>query len=39
MYLRHIAEEIARDRGESFEALAAHTTATAEAFFGIAATG
>jgi len=39
MYLRHIAEEIARDRGESFEVLAAHTTATAEAFFGIAATG
>ncbi|MGN6383903.1 MAG: TatD family hydrolase [Dyella sp.] len=38
MYLRHIAEEIARDRGEPFEVLAAHTTATAEAFFGLAAT-
>ena len=35
MYLKHIAEEIARDRGESFETLAAHTTATAEAFFGL----
>ncbi|MBA2079785.1 TatD family hydrolase [Rhodanobacter sp. PCA2] len=35
MYLRHIAEEIARDRGESVETLAAHTTATAEAFFGL----
>lgn len=35
MYLRHIAEEIARDRGESLETLAAHTTATAVAFFGL----
>jgi TatD DNase family protein len=35
MFLRHIAEEIARDRSEPFEALAAHTTATAEAFFGL----
>ncbi len=37
MYLKHIAEEIARDRGESLEALAAHTTATAAAFFGLGA--
>ena len=37
MYLRHIAQEIARDRGESFEQLAAHTTAAARAFFGLAA--
>ena len=35
MYLRHICEEIARDRGESLEALAAHTTATARAFFAL----
>jgi TatD DNase family protein len=33
MYLRHICEEIARDRGESAGVTAAHTTATAEAFF------
>lgn len=35
MYLRHICEEIARDRGEPAEVTAAHTTATAEAFFGL----
>ncbi len=34
MYLRHICEEIARDRGESPEVTAANSTATAEAFFG-----
>ncbi len=33
-YVRHTAEAIAGFRGESLEALAAHTTATAEAFFG-----
>ena len=33
MYLAHIVEELARDRGESVEAVAAATTATATAFF------
>ncbi len=33
MYLRHICEEIARDRGENARATAANSTATAEAFF------
>jgi TatD DNase family protein len=37
MYLEHIARAVARDRGESFEALAAATTATARAFFGLPA--
>ena len=36
MYLRHIVEELARDRGESFDTTAAATTATALAFFGLA---
>ncbi|KRE92412.1 hydrolase TatD [Frateuria sp. Soil773] len=35
MYLRHICEEIARDRGEPAEVTAANSTATAEAFFGL----
>jgi TatD DNase family protein len=35
MYLRHICEEIARDRGEPVEVTAANSTATAQAFFGI----
>ncbi|WP_266156350.1 TatD family hydrolase [Dyella silvatica] len=35
MYLRHICEEIARDRGETAAETAAHSTATAKAFFGI----
>ena len=35
MYLAHIVEELARDRGESVEAVAAATTATATAFFGL----
>lgn len=35
MYLRHICEEIARDRGETWQETAAHTTATARAFFGL----
>lgn len=39
MYLRHIVEELARDRGESFEATAASTTGTALAFFGLAPRG
>ena len=38
MYLEHIAREVARDRGETFEAIAASTTATARAFFGLPAT-
>jgi TatD DNase family protein len=33
MYLAHIVEELARDRGESVESVAAATTATANAFF------
>ena len=33
MYLRHIVEELARDRGEAVAATAAATTATARAFF------
>jgi len=33
MYLAHIAEELARDRGEDLAIAAAHTTATARAFF------
>jgi len=33
MYLAHIAEELARDRGEDVASTAAATTATAEAFF------
>ncbi len=36
MYLAHIAEEIARDRGETVEVLAAGTTAAATEFFGLA---
>ena len=36
MFLRHICEEVARDRGESAEVTAANSTATAEAFFGLA---
>jgi len=36
MYLKHICEEIARDRGESAEVTAANSTATAEAFFSLA---
>ena len=35
MYLRHICEEIARDRGESADVTAANSTTTAEAFFGL----
>lgn len=37
MYLKHICEEIARDRGEPVEVTAANSTATAEAFFGLSA--
>ena len=33
MFLAHIAEELARDRGEDLATTAAHTTATARAFF------
>lgn len=36
MYLKHICEEIARDRGEPVEVTAANSTTTAEAFFGLA---
>ncbi len=35
MYLKHICEEIARDRGESPEVTAANSTATATAFFAL----
>ncbi len=35
MYLRHICEEVARDRGEPAEATATASTAAAEAFFGL----
>jgi TatD DNase family protein len=35
MYLRHICEEIARDRGEPVEVTAANSAATASAFFGL----
>ncbi|RXR06074.1 TatD family hydrolase [Pseudoxanthomonas composti] len=34
-FLAHIAEEVARDRGEEVAATAATTTATARAFFGL----
>jgi TatD DNase family protein len=36
MYLRHICEEIARDRGEDPQVTAANSTATADSFFGLA---
>ena len=39
MYLRHIVEELARDRGEPFEAVAAATSATARAFFRLPHSG
>ncbi len=35
MFLRHICDEIARDRGESPEHTAANSTAAARAFFGL----
>jgi TatD DNase family protein len=35
IYLPHIARVIAKHRGETYEELAAHTTETAKAFFGI----
>lgn len=35
MYLRHIVEELARDRGEDVAHTAATSTATARAFFGL----
>ena len=37
MYLAHIVEELARDRGETVATTAAQTTAAARAFFGIPA--
>lgn len=37
MYLAHIVEELARDRGESVETTAAATTAAARNFFGLPA--
>ena len=37
MYLAHIAEELARDRGELAAAVATATTATAAAFFRLPA--
>jgi TatD DNase family protein len=36
MYLRHICEEIARDRAEDPQVTAANSTATADSFFGLA---
>jgi len=39
MYLAHIVEELARDRGESFEAVATATTDNARTCFGLAAIG
>jgi TatD DNase family protein len=39
MYLRHICEGVARDRGESAEATAANATAAARAFFGLPEAG
>ena len=36
MYLAHIVEELARDRGEDVATTAAHTTAAATAFFRLA---
>ena len=39
MYLRHIVEELAADRGESAQATAAASTATARAFFRLDGTG
>ena len=38
-FLAHIVEELARDRGESIEAAAAASTATARAFFRLPAAG
>ncbi|MEO6800118.1 MAG: TatD family hydrolase, partial [Rhodanobacter sp.] len=35
MYLKHICEEIARDRGESVEVTAENSTNTAEEFFSL----
>jgi TatD DNase family protein len=35
MYLKHICEEVARDRGEPAEVTAANSTAAAAAFFGL----
>jgi TatD DNase family protein len=35
MYLKHICEEIARDRGEPVEVTAANSAETAKAFFGL----
>jgi TatD DNase family protein len=39
MYLAHIVEELARDRGEDLAVTAANATATARAFFGLPAAG
>jgi TatD DNase family protein len=35
MYLKHICEELARDRGEDVQTTAKHTAATAAAFFNL----
>lgn len=39
MYLAHIADEVARDRGESLAVLAESTSTTAMRFFGLDASG
>jgi TatD DNase family protein len=36
MYLKHIVEELAKDRAESAEQAALHSTHTAREFFGLA---
>jgi TatD DNase family protein len=35
MYLRHIVEELAKDRGQTVEQTAADSTRTAAEFFGL----
>jgi TatD DNase family protein len=39
MYLAHIVEELARDRGEELAVTAANATATSRAFFGLPSAG
>ena len=35
MYLKHIVEELAKDRGEAIETCAGNSTRTARTFFGL----
>jgi len=39
MYLKHIVEELARDRGEDVETTAANATAATRTFFRLPAAG